>query len=118
MGVIGVTPEEQTDIFRLLAAILHLGNLTFKKGRDGAEIESTAVAQTVARLLGVELAMLEKALCNRTVSRGVGGRGSPYLTPLNLDDVRALFASGPFLVSARFPSSLRFCSVSSVSTKG
>ena len=52
MAVIGVPPEEQTDIFRLLAAILHLGNLTFKSVRDQAEIESKDTAALVAKLLG------------------------------------------------------------------
>lgn len=88
MTVIGIAPEEQTEIFRLLAAILHLGNLTFKNVRDHAEIESKDTAAMVAKLLGVEVPMVEKALCNRTVSRGIGGRGSTYLTPLSVEDVR------------------------------
>lgn len=87
MTVIGISPEEQVDIFRLVAAVLHLGNLTFKAVRDGAEIENKDVATIVAKLLGTEREMLEKSLCNRTVSRGVGGRGSNYLTPLNVEDV-------------------------------
>lgn len=30
MQVMGITSDEQSQIFKLLAAILHLGNVTFK----------------------------------------------------------------------------------------
>ena len=35
MGIIGITQEEQNDIFRMLSIILWLGNVQFEEGDDG-----------------------------------------------------------------------------------
>ena len=35
MNIIGITKQEQEDIFRIVAAVLHLGNITFGEDDKG-----------------------------------------------------------------------------------
>ncbi|CAK4650615.1 unnamed protein product [Aphanomyces euteiches] len=74
MTTIGLLPSEQTWVFQLLAAILHLGNVKFaKKGHDGSRIADTSTikAKFVCDLLGVaDTAAFEKALCTREIIAG------------------------------------------------
>eukprot|EP00636_Phaeomonas_parva_P008121 CAMPEP_0118859652 /NCGR_PEP_ID=MMETSP1163-20130328/5809_1 /TAXON_ID=124430 /ORGANISM="Phaeomonas parva, Strain CCMP2877" /LENGTH=1781 /DNA_ID=CAMNT_0006793275 /DNA_START=180 /DNA_END=5525 /DNA_ORIENTATION=- len=75
MDVLRFSPEEQADIVRLVAGLLHLGQVTFKTLQalegDGADLDDSAEAQhameTACRLLGVEQATLLDALTKRTI---------------------------------------------------
>ena len=85
MKVIGLSQEEQDNIFRMLATILWLGNVTFKENDEGnAEIVDQSVVEFVAYLLEVDSAHVNKALTTRVVETSRGGRrGSIYDVPLN-----------------------------------
>ncbi|KAG7005899.1 myosin-1 [Physcia stellaris] len=85
MKVIGLAQNEQDDIFRMLAAILWLGNVTFSEDDGGNSIISDqSVVDFVAYLLEVESAHVNKALTIRVVETARGGRrGSVYEVPLN-----------------------------------
>lgn len=90
MKTVGMDENEQREIFRLVAAILHLGQLKFApSGVEGSQISNRDELQIAAQLLGVTSEELEKTLCNRTVTRGAVGvsqRGvSMYLSPLKPD---------------------------------
>jgi len=45
MNVIGITSAEQRDIFRILAAILHLGNVQFREDGNYAGVSDSRGAQ-------------------------------------------------------------------------
>jgi myosin I len=92
MRVIGLSQEEQDDIFRMLATILWLGNITFKEDKEGnAEIADDSVTQFVAYLLEVEVPDVQKALTIRVVETARGGRrGSVYEVPLNITQATAV----------------------------
>lgn len=85
MKVIGLSQAEQDNIFRMLAAILWLGNITFKQDKEGnAMIADQSVVDFVAYLLEVEAAHVNKALTIRVMETSRGGRrGSVYDVPLN-----------------------------------
>ncbi|KAG6886772.1 class II myosin [Termitomyces sp. T32_za158] len=85
MGVIGLSQEEQTEIFRMLAIILWLGNVQFGEQDDGnSMIADTDVTDFVAYLLGVDPSLVQKALTMRVMETQRGGRrGSVYDVPLN-----------------------------------
>jgi len=85
MKVIGLAQAEQDNIFRMLAAILWLGNITFKQDKEGnAMIADQSVVDFVAYLLEVEAAHVNKALTIRVMETSRGGRrGSVYDVPLN-----------------------------------
>lgn len=71
MRVLAFTDDDMTDIFRLLAALLHLGNLKYKSTTvqhiEATEIADAACAGRVAGLLGVQRSALADALTRRTI---------------------------------------------------
>lgn len=48
MNVVGLTPEEQNDIFRIIAAILWIGNIQFVESEDGGGSTITDQGVTVS----------------------------------------------------------------------
>ncbi|PSN63452.1 hypothetical protein BS50DRAFT_679717 [Corynespora cassiicola Philippines] len=85
MKVIGLPQSEQDNVFRMLAAILWLGNVTFQEDDNGnAAIADSSVVDFVAYLLEVDAAHVNKALTIRVMETSRGGRrGSVYDVPLN-----------------------------------
>jgi hypothetical protein len=101
MKTVGMNENEQHEIFRLVAAILHLGQLKFSPSGgthlvnfdsfysllydslfksiflvclvEGSQVSNRDELQIAAQLLGVTPEELEKTLCNRTVTRGAVG---------------------------------------------
>ncbi|KAJ8441661.1 hypothetical protein Cgig2_019048 [Carnegiea gigantea] len=76
MDVVGIGPDDQDAIFRVVAAILHLGNIELTKGSepDSSEPkddESRFHMKTAAELLMCDVKALEDSLCKRVmVTRG------------------------------------------------
>ncbi|XP_051141893.1 myosin-9-like [Andrographis paniculata] len=72
MDVVGISQKDQDAIFRVVAAILHLGNVDFSKGQ---EIDSSVIKddkskfhlKTVAELLMCDPVALEDALLKRVM---------------------------------------------------
>ena len=85
MQVIGLSEQEQTEIFRMLAIILWLGNVQFAEKDDGnSEVADTGVTDFVAYLMETESALVGKVLTTKVVETQRGGRrGSVYDVPLN-----------------------------------
>jgi myosin-1 len=99
MKVIGLQQAEQDDIFRMLAAVLWLGNVSFVEDKEGnAAIADQSVVDFVAYLLEVDSAHVNKALTQRILETSRGGRrGSVYDVPLNIpqaSSVRDALAKG------------------------
>ncbi|XP_057549511.1 myosin-6-like isoform X2 [Amaranthus tricolor] len=70
MDVVGISPEEQDAIFRVVAAVLHLGNIEFTKGKEMDSSEpkdekSRFHLQTAAELFMCDAKALEDSLCKR-----------------------------------------------------
>ena len=85
MQVVGLSAEEQSEIFRMLSIVLWLGNVQFAEKDDGnSQIADTSVTDFVAYLMEVDPAMVEKVLTTKVVETQRGGRrGSVYDVPLN-----------------------------------
>ncbi|KAL6006810.1 hypothetical protein ACLOJK_032305 [Asimina triloba] len=72
MDIVGISEQEQDAIFRVVAAILHLGNIEFTKGQD---IDSSVLKddkakfhlKMTAELLMCDALALEDALCKRVM---------------------------------------------------
>ncbi|TMW99351.1 hypothetical protein EJD97_002686 [Solanum chilense] len=72
MDVVGISKKEQEAIFRVVASILHLGNIDFAKGK---EVDSSVIKEekaklhlkTAAELLMCDPVALEDALCKRVM---------------------------------------------------
>ncbi|KAK4431206.1 Myosin-11 [Sesamum alatum] len=72
MDVVGISKAEQEAIFRVVAAILHLGNIDFGKGKEiDSSIPKDNKAKfhlnTTAELLMCDPVALEDALCKRVM---------------------------------------------------
>ncbi|XP_043719718.1 myosin-6 isoform X1 [Telopea speciosissima] len=72
MEVVGISSEEQDAIFRVVAAILHLGNIEFKKGQETDSSEpkdekSWFHLRTAAELFMCDAKALEDSLCKRVI---------------------------------------------------
>nr|XP_045582187.1 myosin heavy chain, muscle-like isoform X2 [Procambarus clarkii] len=54
--ILGFSPQEVTDVYKVTAAVMHMGEMKFKqRGREEqAEADGTEVGDKVAKLLGVE----------------------------------------------------------------
>ncbi|CAI1558951.1 hypothetical protein SEUBUCD646_0K00970 [Saccharomyces eubayanus] len=85
MRTIGLVQEEQDQIFRMLAAILWIGNISFIENEEGnAQVRDTSVTDFVAYLLQVDASLLIKCLVERIMQTSHGmKRGSVYHVPLN-----------------------------------
>ncbi|KAL9368088.1 hypothetical protein Peur_039287 [Populus x canadensis] len=72
MDIVGISQDEQDAIFRIVAAILHLGNINFVKGK---EVDSSKLKddkshyhlRTAAELLMCDEKALEDSLCKRVI---------------------------------------------------
>lgn len=69
--VLNFSDNEISDIFSLLAAILHLGNLKFKSGNathsETSEIVDLTLNERISKLLGVNKFDLSEALTKKTI---------------------------------------------------
>ncbi|OVA02253.1 IQ motif [Macleaya cordata] len=72
MDVVGISSEEQDAIFRVVAAVLHLGNIEFAKGKEMDSSEpkdekSWFHLKTAAELFRCDVKALEDSLCKRVI---------------------------------------------------
>ncbi|MQL71295.1 hypothetical protein Taro_003629 [Colocasia esculenta] len=72
MDIVGISSEEQDAIFRVIAAILHLGNVEFSKGKEMDSSEpkdekSLFHLKTAAELFMCDAKALEDSLCKRVI---------------------------------------------------
>jgi myosin-5 len=84
MDVVGIQKETQESVFKAVAAVLHLGNISF----DAVDDDEARISQNgeealkvSARLLGVPIDGLRKLLTTRT-RRTVDG---PIISPINVE---------------------------------
>ncbi|MCH83731.1 DIL domain myosin family protein, partial [Trifolium medium] len=72
MDIVGISAKEQEAIFRVVAAILHIGNIDFAKGKEvdssvPKDDKSKFHLKTTAELLMCDVDALEDALCKRVM---------------------------------------------------
>ncbi|KAK7397333.1 hypothetical protein VNO78_18501 [Psophocarpus tetragonolobus] len=72
MDIVGINQKEQEAIFRVVAAILHIGNIDFAKGREidssiPKDEKSKFHLKTTSELLMCDAGALEDALCKRVM---------------------------------------------------
>ncbi|XP_047336322.1 myosin-11-like [Impatiens glandulifera] len=72
MDVVGISQKEQEAIFRVVASILHIGNIDFTKGKEvdssvPKDDKSRFHLKTTAELLMCDPEVLQDALCKRVM---------------------------------------------------
>mmetsp|Transcript_16719 Transcript_16719/g.24978 ORF Transcript_16719/g.24978 Transcript_16719/m.24978 type:complete len:1181 (+) Transcript_16719:58-3600(+) len=81
MEVMGFSSQEQTEVFRVVLAILFLGNVRFRENaKEESEIENPDELGSFCYIYGVDQAMTSQSLCSRTMTSG-SSRGSVYNVP-------------------------------------
>ncbi|XP_036593311.1 unconventional myosin-Ig isoform X2 [Trichosurus vulpecula] len=70
MKVIGFSSDEMDCVHRILAAILHLGNIQFVETESGLEVAEKMLVDHVARLTATPSEMVMRSLLSRTVASG------------------------------------------------
>jgi len=92
MDTMGFTAEEKSEIFRILAAILYLGNIQFADDdKEQAYITNQDCIEMFAYLIQSDSESVKRALLFRTISTGTQGRSarvSTYGVPQNALGVR------------------------------
>ncbi|KAM7296602.1 hypothetical protein ISCGN_021759, partial [Ixodes scapularis] len=86
MQVLGMSSDEQDAIFRILAAVLHLGNVYFhrkplKHGQEGVQVGSEAEVRWASHLLQ----LTEDGILHALTTKTTEARGEKLTTPLNID---------------------------------
>eukprot|EP00037_Helgoeca_nana_P027787 m.321649 g.321649 ORF g.321649 m.321649 type:complete len:1221 (+) comp27594_c2_seq6:32-3694(+) len=68
----GLEPKEKSNVFRITASVLHIGNIEFEEAGDGSKISSNSEASLngVAQMLGLDADAMRQALCFKTVTAG------------------------------------------------
>lgn len=84
LNILKFTEEEQSTAFKIVAGVLHFGNVKFKvekkdTGDDGSSIVNKDVLQFASSLWGCDAEMMEKFLTNRHI-----GTRSIILVPYNV----------------------------------
>jgi myosin I len=75
MNIIGLSQQEQTEILRMLAIILWLGNVQFSELEDGnARVDDTGVTDFLAYLMEADEAQVAKVMTSKVVETQRGGR--------------------------------------------
>ena len=83
MDVVGISADDQMSVMRVVAGILHLGNVQFADdGDDGSKLADEAAEQALAdaaAVMKIDGARLDKALRTRTIET----RDGSIVKPLN-----------------------------------
>ena len=88
--LLGFSAKEQSNIFKILAGILHLGNVVFEAGQGKMDSESCSISaedrslKFFAELFDIEADQIRKWLCNRKI---VTARES-YTKPIGAESAR------------------------------
>ncbi|CAG9767592.1 unnamed protein product [Ceutorhynchus assimilis] len=97
LKVLNFSDKETNDIFTLLAAILHLGNLKFKSGSsshsESSDVADAGLNERISKLLGVAKQDLAEALTKRTIY----AHGDTIISPMSKDQAsesRNAFSKG------------------------
>ncbi|KAB0790860.1 hypothetical protein PPYR_14947 [Photinus pyralis] len=97
MKVLNFSEQECWDIFQLLAAILHLGNIKFKSttiaNLDASAVHDQSFVGKVATFLGVETQQLVDAVTKKTIFAH-GDRVASLLGKDQASETRDAFAKG------------------------
>ncbi|KAF7972288.1 hypothetical protein HWV62_18538 [Athelia sp. TMB] len=91
LDVVGFTPAEQFDLFRIVAAILHIGNITITATRaDDAVMPDPSQAERVCHLLGVSVSEFTRAVLRPRVLAGREWVSQARTRQQALDELSAL----------------------------
>ncbi|XP_059470337.1 unconventional myosin ID [Neocloeon triangulifer] len=66
--ILTFSDQEIDTIWRIVAAILHLGNIKFRPDNESVKLDDPLLLETISNLLSVTKQELQKALCERVIA--------------------------------------------------
>uniref|UniRef100_A0A3Q0QYC1 Osteoclast-stimulating factor 1 n=1 Tax=Amphilophus citrinellus TaxID=61819 RepID=A0A3Q0QYC1_AMPCI len=85
MDVIGISPEDRSMVFQIVAGVLHLGNISFKESGNYAAVESEEFLAFPAFLLGIDQNRLKEKLTSRKMDSKWGNAVESIDVTLNVE---------------------------------
>ncbi|GLH11924.1 Unconventional myosin IC [Gryllus bimaculatus] len=85
MSVMGISNEEQNSILKLVAAVLHLGNISFVESGNYSEIQDHSFLAFPSHLLEVEQGQLQSKLTSRRFDSKWGAQSDTIDVTLNVE---------------------------------
>ncbi|MBN3300010.1 MYO1E protein, partial [Amia calva] len=85
MGVVGLSPDDQSTVLQIVAGILHLGNIAFQEQGNYAVVDSEDFLAFPAYLLGIDQDRLKEKLTSRTMDSKWGGKSETIDVTLNTE---------------------------------
>ncbi|KAI7887840.1 P-loop containing nucleoside triphosphate hydrolase protein [Mucor mucedo] len=70
LEIMGLAEKEKIDLFRIVASILHLGNISVTDYRDRADIRDFSAVERVCHLLGISAEDFKKSLLAPRIKAG------------------------------------------------
>ncbi|XP_052123606.1 unconventional myosin-Ie isoform X1 [Frankliniella occidentalis] len=81
----GFSEVEQRDIWNIVAAILHLGNVNFRENGNYAQVADSSALDWPAYLLGIDKTLLESKLTSRLFESKWGTKDESVNVTLNVE---------------------------------
>eukprot|EP00051_Salpingoeca_urceolata_P021427 m.336285 g.336285 ORF g.336285 m.336285 type:complete len:1061 (+) comp19795_c1_seq2:302-3484(+) len=85
MSVVGLGPDEQWQVLKVVAAVLHLGNVDFVEAGNYAQVRDQDFLQFPAFLLGVTPEILNEKLTTRLMESRWGGKSETTVVTLTVE---------------------------------
>eukprot|EP00727_Mastigamoeba_balamuthi_P003513 m51a1_g13159 putative myosin ii heavy chain (1836) ;mRNA; f:40709-47438 len=71
MSLFGISPEAQSEVFRVVSAVLWLGNVRFHDNQqEEAQVSTPEALEAAAQLLGLGRELLERGLLKKRINAG------------------------------------------------
>ncbi|PHZ15091.1 myosin 1 [Rhizopus microsporus ATCC 52813] len=70
LDIMGLTEKEKLDLFRVVSAILHLGNISITNYSERADIKNFDTVERVCHLLGISAEEFKKSLLSPRIKAG------------------------------------------------
>lgn len=83
MNTVGLSPEEQYNIFGMISSVLLLGNISFSESNEASRVANDDALKMAAYMLSCNEDMLRKALISRVITTGTGSTAEVYDVPNN-----------------------------------
>lgn len=85
MEAMDISLQEQAEILRIVAGVLHIGNISIREKAGKVEVEANASLKAVCEIMGIDLPVLTRALTHKLIAVG----SERYDSPLTLDQSEA-----------------------------
>ncbi|KAI8646804.1 P-loop containing nucleoside triphosphate hydrolase protein [Parasitella parasitica] len=70
LDIMGLSEKEKVDLFRIVASILHLGNISVTDYRERADIKDFAAVERACHILGISAEEFKKSLLSPRIKAG------------------------------------------------